>query len=303
MISVINRRQAVAGGAATTITALLARKGLAHASQHDHRAGSLDGLGLPELTIVATDEGYSINETDVPAGRYLVTFTNESSWPEPIFAAFLKVDDVVSAAEVTATLADPDIEIAPDWYYGQPAPGGLSAETGATVRFVVDLEPGVYVVIADVIGSSFEAVELTVTGSLPEELPVIEAAVRVNLVEMAFDIDGEFSVGTQVVEVTNAGTMPHHASLFGVPDGTTADDLFAFMGAIHGGEGVFDESLKLHPANIVEAFDTSTISSGLTMWAETTLEAGTFLLVCFVYDEEAGAPHALLGMHHIFSLE
>src|SRR5688572_20206085 len=38
-------------------------------------------LGLPELTITATDEGLSVDQSEIPAGRYLVTLVDETSAP------------------------------------------------------------------------------------------------------------------------------------------------------------------------------------------------------------------------------
>src|SRR5688572_15944676 len=39
-------------------------------------------LGLPELTVTATNEGFELSESEVEAGRYLVHFVNESDNPD-----------------------------------------------------------------------------------------------------------------------------------------------------------------------------------------------------------------------------
>ena len=41
------------------------------------------GLGLPEITLTATDFALALSETEVPAGRYLLTLRNES-WDDDL---------------------------------------------------------------------------------------------------------------------------------------------------------------------------------------------------------------------------
>ena len=50
------------------------------------------GLGLPELTVTATDEGFELSESEVAAGRYLVTVVNESANPEAA-AGFVRLTE------------------------------------------------------------------------------------------------------------------------------------------------------------------------------------------------------------------
>ena len=46
-------------------------------------------LGLPELTVTATDAGFELSESEVPAGRYAVTFVNETDNPD-LAAGFVR---------------------------------------------------------------------------------------------------------------------------------------------------------------------------------------------------------------------
>ena len=47
-------------------------------------------LGLPELTVTATNEGFQLSESEVEAGRYLVHFVNETDNPE-VGAGFVRL--------------------------------------------------------------------------------------------------------------------------------------------------------------------------------------------------------------------
>ena len=64
-------------------------------------------LGLPELTVTATDEGFELSESEVEAGRYLVHFVNETDNPD-IAAGFVRLvegktlDDLSFADEMAA---------------------------------------------------------------------------------------------------------------------------------------------------------------------------------------------------------
>src|SRR5215218_6622292 len=72
-------------------------------------------LGLPELTVTATDEGFELSESEVEAGRYLVHLVNETDNPE-IGAGFVRLiegktlDDLSFADELAAGTPMPQSE-------------------------------------------------------------------------------------------------------------------------------------------------------------------------------------------------
>jgi len=45
------------------------------------------------------------------------------------------------------------------------------------------------------------------------------------------------------------------------------------------------------------------LSMGKTGWIPVTLEAGTYVLLCFVPDIESGMPHAYHGMYQVITVE
>src|SRR5215208_7944973 len=78
-------------------------------------------LGLPELTVTATDEGFELSESEVEAGRYLVHFVNETDNPQ-IGAGFVRlvegktVDDLAFADEMAAGTPMPEDEPDPETF-------------------------------------------------------------------------------------------------------------------------------------------------------------------------------------------
>jgi hypothetical protein len=145
--------------------------------------------------------------------------------------------------------------------------------------------------------------ELIVTGDMPEDLPLVDADVTIEMVEMAFNLSGDLSSSHHVIEVINAGAQPHFAEFLGVPDGTTVEDFMDLVASFGGGPDATPEETRLSMTDISPAFMTGVLSPGATMWSELSLDPGTYLLVCFVPDTETGIPHAMLGMVDIYIIE
>jgi hypothetical protein len=101
----------------------------------------------------------------------------------------------------------------------------------------------------------------------------------------------------------NTGAQPHFAEFMGVPDGTTVQDFMDLMASFAAGPNATPAETRLSIADISPAFMTGLLSPGVTMWAELSLDPGTYLLVCFVPDPETGAPHAMLGMIEAYVVE
>ena len=56
-------------------------------------------LGLPELTVTATNEGFEVSESEVEAGRYLVHLVNETDNPD-IAAGFVRLSPMIRLAQM-----------------------------------------------------------------------------------------------------------------------------------------------------------------------------------------------------------
>jgi hypothetical protein len=266
----------------------------------------LAALGLPELTVTATAEGYELSETEVPAGRYLVTLVNESENPD-IAAGFVRLvedrtlEDLSYADELAAGTPMPEF---PDpaafaWLYETYIAGGVSA---ATPQSVIDLRGGEYGVWGDDPVAELPAAALTVTGDPDARIEGPEPEAAVTIVEegaggegFKFTVNGELTAGPQVVEILNASDQPHFVIGFQYPEEVTIDQVMAFIS--------FDPTTGTPTADMLDetllsfAFYAPVQSIGTTQWAVADLEPGQAILVCFVPDPLAeGTPHAFEGM-------
>lgn len=199
---------------------------------------------------------------------------------------------------------------------------------GVPTLFAMELQPGEYSIAASYIVPDFmsetgeaeevmELVPLTVTasatpvaGGTPQASPVAAGAPQADVVlEMTDDL--EFIVtpdpvpaGPQLWELTNTGTHHHHhVVMYGVPEGTTPDDIIDGFLPLFEGEEPADDSIinAMTPAGYA-----ALQSGGATTWNEFDLEPGTYALLCFISDTgdpEDWQPHLLDGMVTIFEVE
>jgi hypothetical protein len=268
-------------------------------------------LGLPELTVTATNEGFELSESEVEAGRYLVHLVNESENPD-ISAGFIRLvegktlDDLSFADELAAGTPMPQSEEeGPDeetfaWLYDTYIAGGASATSDYSV---VDLRGGEYGVWADDPTSPLPAAALTVTGDPDARIEGPEPEAAVTVVEegaggegFKFTVTGEATAGTQIVKILNASDQPHFVIGFHYPEDITIEQAMEFImfdpssGATPS-PNMLDETLLTFPIHAPVQ------SVGATQWVELNAEPGQVIIVCFVPDPVAGGiPHALEGM-------
>lgn len=266
-------------------------------------------LGLPELTITQTTDRMRIDQPEIPAGRYLVHFVNESGIPDAsggfvLLAEGKGLDDLSAADEIAAgTPVDPMAEPSPEevgWLYETYVIGGGSALSPASV---VDLLPGSYGVWADDPTSPVAAAPLTVTGdaAAPGVMPDPMASLTITEAGeggkgWGFATEGELRTGAQVVKVVNDSNQPHFIIMFQYPEPITLEQFTAAM--------MLDPSSgATPPADMIDFSRMQTVgwvgaqSGGSTQWTTLTLEPGQVILACFVPDPVAGGvPHAMEGM-------
>ncbi len=271
-------------------------------------------LGLQELTVTLTDEGFSIDQEEIAAGRYLVHFANETDRPDATggFARLadgktlddLSVADELAAGTPVPEDGPPSEELV--WLYDTYLIGAGSA---FSPEVVVDLPAGDYGVWAEDPSTGIPAAALTVTGD-PEaaiEGAEPEAAVTINEVGkggagFSFEVQGDFAAGRQVVAVHNESDQPHFIIALQYPEPITQDQLMAAM--------MFDPSTgatptpdMINPDLLMPAAWSGVQSPGTTQWVTMNLEEGQAVLMCFVTDPEAGdVPHAFEGMMQLVSV-
>jgi hypothetical protein len=283
--------------------------------------GLLAGLGYPELVITATDEGFTLDQTEIPAGRYLVTLANESSNPQVLSGLVQlpegKTLDDLSLADEAAAGATPDMSQGPspemmaatDWLYQTYIAGGPSSVNDVSNQAVVNLPAGSYGVWYEDPFAMLPVPGLTVTGD-PEaaiEGPEPEAAVTIvetgeGGVGYSFDVQGDFVAGPQIVKILNASDQPHFVDASQYPEPVTIDQVMdAFT---------FDPSTGATPppdmidfAQVTYVGYAGAQSIGTTQWVVMSPEYSQVLLACFVPDPlTEGTPHAFEGMLQVFDV-
>jgi hypothetical protein len=271
-------------------------------------------LGLPELTVTATDEGLSIDQSEIPAGRYLINFDNQTDNPQ-VSSGFVRLTDDMTLEDLS--LAD---EIAS----GTPIPPGgpdpaqfaflyetliVPGASALSPHIVTDLPAGEYGVWPDDPASEWVAPGLTVTGDPETEITGPEPEAAVTIIEegqggagYSFRLEGELKAGPQVVRIDNPSDQPHFTEADQYPEPITVDQLM--------GTFMFDPTTGATPSPDMLDLSKLTVngwasaqSTDTTQWVVFDLEPGQVVLSCWVPDPMAGgAPHAMEGMIQLFDV-
>lgn len=293
----------------------------------------LSSLGLPELKITVGSSGFEGVPSSVVAGRYLVTLINTSKTggSDSAVAGFLQLPDGVTVADlsqgpprgsppaemaspVAAAAASPAADTGgqggpPPWFYTTKLAGGPSATAGQTVRGIVDLTPGNWVVWGEDPASPNQPVALTVTGvagATPTAGAAPSAAVTVHEVStadgFAFQVEGSFQPGMQLVEIRNESDQPHFLLMLSSPIPLTMEQVQALLQLPDGATPEPSSGLP-DPSTFKTAVYAGTQSPGTTQWIEADLPAGSYVMLCFVGDPtKGGEPHAAEGMAKIITV-
>jgi hypothetical protein len=265
-------------------------------------------LGLPELTVTATDAGFALSASEVAAGRYLVTVLNESSAPDAIvlFARLTEgrtLADLSFADELAAGTPMPDEGPPPEsylWLFESYLPGGTVATADTPGHVVVDLRGGDYGVWTL---EPIPAAALTVTGDPDARIEGPEPEAAVTIVEegaggegFRFTVNGEVHAGPQIIEVLNASDQPHEVIGEQYPDPLTMEQILGSL--------MFDPSTGATPPPDLVDEERLTLSGyagvqsiGTTQWVVMDFDPGQAVFLCFVPDPVAeGIPHVMEGM-------
>ncbi len=262
---------------------------------------SLATLGYPELLVRVNGDDVELPETTIAAGRTLVRLENvgEESW----HGFMLRQPEEVTDEQVIADLGQ-DAEAPPAWLFEATYPG-FPGETlpGETTFALVDLTPGRYLVLGDTV-QGFEVVgdadSLATPLATPEaEVPIVDGTVR--LFDFNFEFPETVGAGSQLWAVTNTGEQPHELLLARSPEPVTTEQVLELMAS---------ESEEATPTGGGPSFGDfepvggmGWLSPGTTAWTEVTLEPGTYVALCFVFDPATGLPHAAMGMVAVFSVD
>ncbi len=257
------------------------------------------GLGLPQLTVSVTDEGYAVSPATTTAGWTLVTFENQRNEGDTSADIMLlpqgeTIEGLLGslAASFATPTAGP-----PTWIFESTFAGASRAVAGSTARAVVDLPAGEWAVFSP---EPLAPATLTVTAADNPSLapPALAADVQVIMQEFAFlGLDAPVPVGQQIWKVTNAGRQPHFITFGRLPEGTTQAQFMDSLMTMSGGPADGDNL-----ANVPTVGGCSTLSADRSLYLALDLAAGTYGAICFFPDEQSGAPHAAMGMARVFSV-
>ena len=281
-----------------------------------------DTMGLPELRVQITDTAYEGLPAETAAGRYLLTL--EVSAAEGGGLSFMRLPDGMTFDDFMALLAappaaspeammgtpgaeagPPEGDGAPDWYFQTEMAGGTAAFAGSA-QAIIDLTPGEWVAWAGFPDAPQAPVGLTVTGeagATPAAGAEPAADVTVTMFEYDFTIEGSLTSGSHVFAVTNVGAQPHEMFVLRTPEAITEEQVGQILEMeMQGGTPAPDSDLP-NPEEFIPVTGMSALSTGKTGWLPVTLEAGTYIFICFVPDIESGQPHAYHGMYQVITVE
>lgn len=279
--------------------------------------------GLPTLDITVLNDGYEGVPETLEAGRYHVTVRiNENNafggfggvaFMQP--PAGMSPDEFLAAFGIGPHLASPEQGGASPAAAGENG-GGLpavvhqAAYAGGTVigpegsprSIVLDLTAGQWIAWADEPSAPQAPVIFTVTGAFPNEVAEPESDIAVTLVDFGINVDGNLVAGDHTLAIENQGAEPHFLLLDRYLGDLDLDNDFmtAALEAEMSGAAMPD---GFDPETDLESVAISlTQSTGTTTWLEVSLVAGTYLATCFFPTAGTGVPHAMMGMHQVFTV-
>ena len=224
-------------------------------------------LGLPELTLIATDSGLVLSRSVVPAGRYLITLDNQSWDPDLVVPFVMLFPD--GGAACAEGLVPPDCEV---WSSQNSVPGGVS---GDAPHAVIELLPGEYGLWGGDELSTTPSATLTVTGSADSaihgpapETATIFATKGEGGFGFALRLQGELRAGSQIVRIVNEADQTIFITAVQAPERAIIAEAFA-------GEET-DELYRVAT--------TVTQSPRTTQWVELHLMSGWVDLGCNIPD-------------------
>jgi hypothetical protein len=312
---------------ATVMAVVLLSSGMASLAAQEATPGAAtfaDTMGFPELRVHITDTAYEGLPAETAAGRYLLTLEIEAAegaglnfmmLPEGMsFDDFMTLLAGPPAASPEAMIGTPGAEAGPpegeggdqppEWYFQAEMAGGTSGFAG-TAQAIIDLTPGEWIAWAGYPDAPQAPVGLTVSGeagATPAAGGEPAADVTVTMFEYDFSIEGTLTPGSHVFAVTNVGAQPHEMFMVRTEEPVTEEQIAQILELEMQGATPAPESGVPNPETFMPVAGMTPLSMGKTGWIPVTLEAGTYIMVCFVPDIESGMPHAFEGMYEVITV-
>lgn len=254
----------------------------------------------PAIDLVVDGNGVTGMPEALAADRYRVNISSATpALDDGIGVLFLILPEGLTPEQAFEDIqgADPY----PEWFHDAHFGGGVNLLYDTRENWgVINFTAGNWIVTS--LGARTVGVPFEVTGELSADLVEPESSVTFDLDEMTITItEGDLVAADNLVHVTNVGEQIHHLSFVKVPDGTVREQVQALWDSFLSGT---PDASALDEASTQEVAYFAELSPGVSQWGPLSLEAGTYVLTCFVGDPTMGnMPHAFMGMWDIVTIE
>ncbi|MBX3142196.1 MAG: hypothetical protein KF813_00455 [Trueperaceae bacterium] len=250
----------------------------------------------PELVVTVTEQSVSA-PASLPAGFYRLVIDDRTELRPEVF--FLRIGEGSTNEEVHTA------------FHAVETAGSEGGNVGAALvnlrsiaalvggrstpdSVIIELKEGEHSLatsLKDAAGNSVTSTIMVTANAAAPNAPT--ADVRVEMADFAFALPATVAAGQQTWQVVNSGNQIHHLILMRLNDGVTFDDLMAFMGAGGPPSG---------PPPFQMAITTDLLTNSESNFFLVDLAEGNYVAICFLPDEDSGAPHFALGMMQEFSV-
>jgi hypothetical protein len=245
------------------------------------------------LDITALDFSYDAPDS-IAGGLTTITMDNQGAALEGHQAQLFMLDDGVTFQQFSDTAATDETGAA-TLALGTTAGGPHGVLSGEQQTVIQDLQPGTYAMLCFFSGddgvphlAKGMLKELTVTEAAAEQPDTPAPDANVNLADFSFTGATTIPAGGATVQMINNGPQPHEMAVQKLAEGVTAEQVAQLFTS--------DAPPPEGPPPFTSAGGGGAIAAASDMYVQLDLEAGDYVLLCFVPDEATGAPHAALGM-------
>lgn len=248
------------------------------------RTAPEDAIALPTVNIVAKEYGYEV-PAEVASGPTRLTLTNKGQ--ELHHAQLVRLEEGKTLKDLAALQGGGP---PPSWAIPIGGPGAV--EPGQSTSVVQPLAPGEYALFCFIpsptdhkehrtkgMVAGFRVVPAKRMAAMPK------ADLTIRMVDFGYAPSAPLVAGKRVIKVVNDGPQPHELVLFRLAPGKTMSD-FARWNPETATEGP--------PGDFIGG--TVAMSPGGESMVESTVEAGQYVLVCYIPDSKDGKPHMAHGM-------
>jgi plastocyanin len=244
---------------------------------------------VTRFEVVGKDFAFELPAPNVAAGPTTIALKNDGA--EAHQAQVARINDGKTFADLTAALQGPDESAALALI--ELSGGPTNVDPGETVSTTTNLTPGTYAFLCFVAGDDgIPHIAKGMVASVTVDEPAVTAELPVGDVEIigkdfTYEIPNPVPADTETITFVNDGPQPHEASIFKLADGVTVDDIKGMLASTEPPTG---------PPPFTNAGGIAGITTGETALIDVDLEAGEYVLICFIPDPATGQPHANLGM-------